>query len=342
MQRLALRKMASICPVKMSLHTVIPKENFRKRKTFPTTVKTAFIPKVSLQLFTTGESDLKIKLVDRMVEKVTLYHEQVNFNTKDAQGKELNFTNNCKEIIPQNRYTHDYYLGSTGFMDHIFNSASSDINIEVKMILLEAKFGVINEVVIPPCSYDLLTVQALITQERFNDVKITITTEQEAEAQPVHFFAHKDILVTKSPVIAKMFECDLQESATSSIIVSDIEPEVFKEVLSFIYTNQVPNLSTMAAPLLYAAEKYQLDGLKVKCEQFLSYTLQVGNAVQALQLAQTYNASQLKENVLLYIAEYIDEVRESSDWAIVKSNCDLMDELIGRMAKPAAKRRKDN
>ena len=123
--------------------------------------------------------------------------------------------------------------------------------------------------------------------------------------------------------------------------MSDIEPEVFKEMISFIYSNRVPNLSTMAGPLLYAAEKYQLDGLKAKCEQFLSYNLQVGNAVQKLQPAQTYNTSQLKENALLFIIKYINEVRESNDWGIMNSNYELMNELIGRMAEPAAKRLKE-
>lgn len=112
-------------------------------------------------------------------------------------------------------------------------------------------------------------------------------------------------------------------------------------MISFIYSNRVPNLSTMAGPLLYAAEKYQLDGLKAKCEQFLSYNLQVGNAVQKLQPAQTYNTSQLKENALLFIIKYINEVRESNDWGIMNSNYELMNELIGRMAEPAAKRLKE-
>lgn len=88
-------------------------------------------------------------------------------------------------------------------MGKVFNSASSDIDIEVNIILLEAKFRVINEVVLPLCSCDLLTVQALITQERFTDAKITITTEQEAAAQSVHFFAHKDALITSSPILQK-------------------------------------------------------------------------------------------------------------------------------------------
>ena len=178
----------------------------------------------------------------------------------------------------------------------------------------------------------------LITQE--SDVKIAITAEQEA-APPVHFFAHESVLVARSPVFAKMFEHNLQESATSSITVSDIRPEVFKEALSFIYTNQVPHLNTMAPQLLYAAEKYQLDDLKARCEQFLSYNLQVSNAIETLQLAQAYNASQLKDNASRFILEFIDEVRESKDWEIIESSSDVMATLLSRV-EPAAKRPKAN
>lgn len=75
------------------------------------------------------------------------------------------------------------------------------------------------------------------------------------------------------------------------------------------------------------------------CEQFLSYNLQVSNAPQTLLLAQTHNACQLKKNALKFIVEYIDKVRESKDWEMVKYNCELLDELLGTVAEPAAKRR---
>ena len=356
-------KMAALAimesPVRMTLHSIISSNDLLGKKYFPTTItmqSDLSLPPVSLdfplQLASYEEEDvLRIRFVSeskysQVVQQVRLYCQQVSFQPKDTQGKEL------KEWIFV-KYQEFIDLDSCDTVGKVAaylkkgltraRNSSEEIDVEVKIIFLEAKFKAINEVVLPPCCHDSLTTKALdkFTNEKI--VKITITTEQDQsfkeQEATVHFFAHKDVLMARSPVFAKMFEHDLQESTTSSITVSDIEPEVFKEVISFIYSNQVPNLSTMAGPLLYAAEKYQLDGLKTKCEQFLSYNLQVGNAVQTLQLAQTYSASQLKENASRFIIEFINEVRESNDWGIVKRNCDLMDELLSRV-EPAAKRPK--
>ena len=337
-----MEKLTSIeLPVKMTLHSVTPKQNFlRSCKQLVTTVKPAAFTEIPLQLSTHGWG-IHIKLTGNteLLDKVSLYCHQLNLQTKDAEGKKLNLLNDDFEkliILRGEESTQIRNVPSTNFSGV---SSDVDVDIEVKIILLEVKFKVVNEVVLPPCSCDSLTMQGLLTKERLTDVKITIMPQKKG-SKPVHFFAHESVLGARSPVFAKMFEHNLQESATSSISVSDIKPEVFKEVLSFIYTNQVPHLSTMAPQLLYTAEKYQLDDLKARCEQFLSCNLQVSNAVQTLLLAQTYNAGQLKQNTLLFIAEYIDKVRESSDWESVKSNCNLMDELIRRMAEPVAKKRK--
>lgn len=43
-----------------------------------------------------------------------------------------------------------------------------------------------------------------------------------------------------------------------------MDAEVIKEMLGFIYTDTAPNIDRMAYDLLEAADKYQLDRLKVR------------------------------------------------------------------------------
>lgn len=40
--------------------------------------------------------------------------------------------------------------------------------------------------------------------------------------------------------------------------ISDVEPDVFKEMMGFIYTGKAPNLDKMADNLLAAADKVRL------------------------------------------------------------------------------------
>lgn len=74
---------------------------------------------------------------------------------------------------------------------------------------------------------------------------------------------HKAVLATRSPVFAACFEHKMSESQSDRVIIDDVEPDVMKEMLRFMYTGAAPNLDRMADTLLAAADKYQLDRLKV-------------------------------------------------------------------------------
>ncbi|KTG44992.1 hypothetical protein cypCar_00001697 [Cyprinus carpio] len=69
------------------------------------------------------------------------------------------------------------------------------------------------------------------------------------------FKAHKSILAARSPVFNAMFEHEMEESKKNRVDISDVEPEVFKEMMGFIYTGKAPNLEKMADSLLAAADK---------------------------------------------------------------------------------------
>lgn len=52
-----------------------------------------------------------------------------------------------------------------------------------------------------------------------------------------------------------MFEHEMEESKQNRVMISDVEHEVLKEMLRFIYTGKAPNLDKMADDLLAAADK---------------------------------------------------------------------------------------
>ncbi|MCI4383723.1 hypothetical protein PGIGA_G00029700 [Pangasianodon gigas] len=69
------------------------------------------------------------------------------------------------------------------------------------------------------------------------------------------FKAHKSILAARSPVFNAMFEHKMEESKKNRVDISDVEPDVFREMMVFIYTDKAPNLEKMADHLLAAADK---------------------------------------------------------------------------------------
>ena len=66
---------------------------------------------------------------------------------------------------------------------------------------------------------------------QFSDVNLNIRGRE--------FPAHKNILAARSEVFAAMFQHPTKEKLSNQIEIEDIEPEVFQELLRFIYTGRV-------------------------------------------------------------------------------------------------------
>ncbi|XP_031225072.1 speckle-type POZ protein-like isoform X6 [Mastomys coucha] len=133
------------------------------------------------------------------------------------------------------------------------------------------------------------------------------------------FKAHKSVLAARSPVFNAMFEHEMEEctklipSWSASLLVdeasllvnrveiNDLDPEVFKEMMRFVYTGKAPNLDKMADNLLAAADKYALERLKVMCEEALCSNLSVENVADTLVLADLHSAEQLKAQAIDFI-----------------------------------------
>ncbi|XP_038561599.1 speckle-type POZ protein isoform X4 [Micropterus salmoides] len=128
---------------------------------------------------------------------------------------------------------------------------------------------------------------------RFTDCSLCVTGQK--------FQAHKAILAARSPVFSAMFEHEMEESKKNRVEINDVEPDVFKEMMCFIYTGKAPNLDKMADDLLAAADKYALERLKVMCEDALCTSLSVENAAEILILADLHSADQLKTQAVDFI-----------------------------------------
>ncbi|KAL6093493.1 hypothetical protein STEG23_030055 [Scotinomys teguina] len=131
------------------------------------------------------------------------------------------------------------------------------------------------------------------------------------------FRAHKAILAARSPVFRAMFEHDMEEKRKNRVDIDDLEPQIFKTMMNFIYTGKAPDLDSMADGVLAAADKYGLERLKVMCEDALCRNLSVENAAHTLILADLHSSGQLKTQALDFITAHASEVPETSGWKIM-------------------------
>ncbi|XP_005178110.1 protein roadkill-like isoform X2 [Musca domestica] len=146
----------------------------------------------------------------------------------------------------------------------------------------------------------------LFDNEKFSDVTLAVGGRE--------FQAHKAILAARSDVFAAMFEHEMEERKLNRVAITDVDHEVLKEMLRFIYTGKAPNLDKMADDLLAAADKYALEKLKVMCEEALCVNLSVETAAETLILADLHSADQLKAQTIDFINTHATDVMETQGW----------------------------
>ncbi|KAL1763759.1 speckle-type POZ protein-like isoform X1 [Sigmodon hispidus] len=130
-----------------------------------------------------------------------------------------------------------------------------------------------------------------------------------------------------------MFEHDMEESRKNRVVIHDLEPQVFRAMMNFIYTGKVPNLHSIGDAVLFAADKSCLEVLKLMCEDALCVDLSVENAAHTLFLADLHSTGHLKAQTLDFIVAHASEVFETSSWKkMMGSYPNLLAETYSSMA----------
>ena len=133
---------------------------------------------------------------------------------------------------------------------------------------------------------------------------------------------HVIILSTRSPVFAAMFENHMEESKTGRVIIEDICPNIFKQILQFIYSGRVcePLTENTARSLCKAADKYDINDLKEECADFLLSCFRMENALDLMVWAHVYSVKQLEDHALAFVVENFQEICMKDEWEEVNQS----------------------
>lgn len=153
-------------------------------------------------------------------------------------------------------------------------------------------------------------------QSQFNDLGRDFSylfenrnfTDVILSADGKKFYVLKAILAARSPIFKSMFEQDMEEAKITRIEIADVDHEVVREMLRYIYTGKVFNLEYLAPGLLAASEKYELEGLKTLCASSMAGNVTIENAAEFYVLSDTYLAVDLKMQVKRFIAAHASSV----------------------------------
>ncbi|KAH1211687.1 BTB/POZ and MATH domain-containing protein 4 [Glycine max] len=126
---------------------------------------------------------------------------------------------------------------------------------------------------------------------------------------------------------------NMEDEEKNEIIVTDLEPKVFKAMLHFIYkdtlteevamvssttTSHFPVSETLTAKLLAAADKYGLGRLRLICESCLCKDICVNSVADILTLADHCHATELKAVCLKFAAQNLAAVMRSDGFEHMK------------------------
>lgn len=153
----------------------------------------------------------------------------------------------------------------------------------------------------------------MLNQQLMCDVIFRVGSEQRTVK------AHRCMLASASPVFYSMFEGPLAEQG--EICIPDIEEDVFKEIVRYIYTDKVEINEGSVKGLLYGAEKYMLTAVKKECSTFLTSLIDTDHACVVLQTANDFNIENLKFEAVQFIFGHGKACIESDMFLLLSSEC---------------------
>ncbi|KAF0929764.1 hypothetical protein E2562_024452 [Oryza meyeriana var. granulata] len=172
---------------------------------------------------------------------------------------------------------------------------------------------------------------ALLRSEEGADVTFKVGGES--------FAAHRCVLAARSPVFRAELYGSMKES-TGKVHVEGVDAQAFKALLYFVYTDTVPvfnngkDETSMAQHLLVAADRYNLERLKLICEHKLCKRIDVSSAATTLALAEQHHCSSLKKACMdfLYSPGNLKAVEATEGFEHLARSCPLiLRELIAKL-----------
>nr|XP_020185962.2 BTB/POZ and MATH domain-containing protein 1-like [Aegilops tauschii subsp. strangulata] len=171
------------------------------------------------------------------------------------------------------------------------------------------------------------------------------------------FLAHRVVLAARSSVFKAELLGAMKEKANNLVEIKEMESDVFRCLLRFIYTDLLPDLQNMpsnqgearrdvvmASHLLVAADRYNVERLKLICEHNLCSNIDTNMVATSLALAEQHSCKRLREACLRFLASpsNLEATMASDSYEHLKRSCpSALKELIASLLPDTMKAAKD-
>ncbi|KQJ87678.1 hypothetical protein BRADI_4g12891v3 [Brachypodium distachyon] len=154
------------------------------------------------------------------------------------------------------------------------------------------------------------------------------------------FAAHRFILAARSSVFKAELLGPMKEKTSARVKIEDVEARVFKALLHFTYTDSLPEMddgdtAAVAQHLIVVADRYNMERLKLICEEKLCNLIDRSTVATTLALAEQHGCSALKKACFQFLASpgNLKAVMASEGFEHLKSSCpSVLEELVAKLA----------
>jgi len=105
-----------------------------------------------------------------------------------------------------------------------------------------------------------------------------------------------------------------QEQQNNHVVIEDVKADVFEELMTYIYSGQLPNLKEMSSELLAVADRYCILSLLRICMNNLLENMSVEDAAATYVLADRHSLHQVKPVIIHFMKKHFYEVATSAGW----------------------------
>lgn len=154
----------------------------------------------------------------------------------------------------------------------------------------------------------------IIRSDEFKDFTILVGEEK--------FKVHKFLLAARSQVLADIIKNNIHAECFNLV---DISVEIFREILKFIYTDELSNDNIDFLHLFKAAEKLKIQNLSKLTIEKLIMKVNAENAFEMLTLSNKFNNEELRKKSFDEIKKFLGN--ESIDDRLAQKT-DILEEII--------------
>ncbi|GIX98921.1 speckle-type POZ protein B [Caerostris extrusa] len=135
----------------------------------------------------------------------------------------------------------------------------------------------------------------------------------------------------------------MQESERNTVDIADVPMDALRKLVEYLYTGVVEDASIGfqdLCDLYYAADKYEVTGLRNRCGNTLLSSVAADTAMQILQLADSHSDQDLKSGTLEFIRLNLESVTSTDAWeSCTKSTPNLAAQLLRKRAQRKLKKK---